>query len=67
MRDGLEGERVNLLHDLGSPLHLLALKTQKTLLSVVQLGQLAPGGGVVEHSVVLGTNTKFKSVNYPSD
>merc|ERR1719470_362414 len=53
VRDALEGEGVDLLHDLGSPLHLLALETQKTLLSVVKLGELAPGGGVVEHSVVL--------------
>ena len=58
VRDALEGERVDLLHNLRRPLHLLAFKTQKTLLGVVQLGQLAPGGGVVEHSVVLGTNTE---------
>ena len=52
--DSLQGEGVDLFHDLDSALYLLPLKAEKTLFRIVQRGQLTPGGGVVEHTVVLG-------------
>ena len=42
--DLLEGETSELLHDLGGPLHLLALKRQEGLLWVVELLEVGPGG-----------------------
>ena len=42
--DLLEGEASQLLHDLGGPLHLLALKRQEGLLWVVELLEVGPEG-----------------------
>jgi len=49
----LEGEGLDLLHDLGGALHGLALEGHEGLLGVVQGGQIRSGGGVVEQVVVL--------------
>ena len=42
--DLLEGETSQFLHDLGGPLHLLALKGQEGLLWVVELLEVWPDG-----------------------
>jgi len=49
----LEGEGVQLLHNLHSSLHLLTLEAEETLFGIVELSQLTPRGGVVEHGIIL--------------
>jgi len=49
----LECEAVDLLHDLGSALHLLTLEAQKALLRIIKLCQLSPCSVVVEHCIIL--------------
>jgi len=50
----LEGKGAQLLHDLGTPLHLLALEGEQRLLGVVQRLQLRSRRRIVKHLVVLG-------------
>jgi len=50
----LKSERAQLLHDLGTPLHLLAFEGEQGLFSIVQRLQLRSGCRVVKHLVVLG-------------
>jgi len=51
--DLLEGEASQLLHDLGGPLHLLALKRQQGLLRVVERLEVGPCGRIVKNIVIL--------------
>lgn len=49
----LEGEASKLLHDLGRPLHLLALEGKKGLIRIVKLLEVGSSSYIVKYVVVL--------------